>query len=418
MRIALVSDYATQGGAAIACNRLAVALAAQGATVARFSLDRGPRPWLGSGVAFAPQTSGRRAAGLVQVLEGFGLSRAARSLRLRDTGRLLPRALADWRPDIINLHNLHGFDGRWHSVEALARLAPIAWTLHDMWSFTGRCTYSYACRRFETGCTAECPTPGEYPALAPTLIGEQWAQRARFFEQHPQAAAIAPSHWLTDEARRGLWRNHRVEAIPNSLDLHTYAPIEQPLARTALGLPPRDRPTLLFVADYLTERRKGGALVASALAACGRDVAVWTLGHGEFSGLPPNVQCHSLGYVTDERMKALIFSAADVLVHPAPVDNFPNTIAESLACGTPVVAFHTGGIPEMLAAPNCGWLATEITADALGQGIALAIATLPLTHELRLAIRAVAAPVFDPERQARSYLELFEGLVTDVHHRA
>lgn len=407
MKVALVSDHASQGGAAIACNRLAVALAGHGATIARFSLDRGPRPRLGAGVEFAPQVAGRRATGVVQLLEGFGLSKSARSLRLRDAGRLLPRAVADWRPDVINLHNLHGFDACWHSVEALAEIAPIVWTLHDMWSFTGRCTYAYECRRFESGCTAECPTAGEYPALRPDLISAQWQQRARFFQRHTRVSAIAPSRWLADEARRGLWRNHRVEAIPNSLDLDTYAPIEADLARIALGLPPRDGPTLLFVADYLTERRKGGPLVAPALAACDREITVWTLGHGEFLGLPPNVRTRSLGYVSDERMKALIYAAADVLVHPAPVDNYPNTIAESLACGTPVVAFRTGGIPEMLVTEACGRLVDPIDAEALHRAIDGMLAITPLRWDQKIAIRNIAASFLSPHAQASAYLDFF-----------
>lgn len=410
MKVAIVSDHAAQGGAAIACNRLAAALAESGADVRRFSLDRGPRPTMSHGVEFASQPFGRRAAGLVDALHAFGFSKTSRALRLRDGLRGLSRAVADWQPDIVNLHNLHGFDSDFHTADSLAPIAPIVWTLHDMWSFTGRCSYSFECRRFERGCSAECPTPDEYPALERQHIAASWQKRAAFFKTHRNVAAVTPSRWLAEEARRGLWREHVVETIPYSLDLAVYAPIEPATARLALGLPPRDRPTFLFAAEYLKERRKGGPLATAALAACRSEIDVWTLGHGDFTSLPPNVRSRSLGYIGDERTKALIYSAADFLVHPAPTDNFPNTIVESLSCGTPVIGFNTGGVPEMLTTAESGSIVASLTAEALASAIESATAQPP-TPERRQAIRAAAATLFAPERQAGAYLALFKKLI-------
>ena len=410
MKVAIISDHAAQGGAAIACNRLAAALAAHGAEVRRFSLDRGPRPKMPHGVDFASQPFGRRAAGVVDALQAFGFSKAARGLRLRDGRRGLFRAVAEWQPDIVNLHNLHGFDADFHTADSLAAIAPIVWTLHDMWSFTGRCSYSFECRRFERGCSAECPTPDEYPALGRQHIAASWEKRAAFFKTQRKVAAVTPSRWLAEEARRGLWREHVVETIPYSLDLAVYSPVDPAIARLALGLPPRDRPTFLFAAEYLKERRKGGPLATAALAACRSEIDVWTLGHGDFTALPPNVRTRSLGYIGDERTKALVYSAADFLVHPAPIDNFPNTIVESLSCGTPVIGFNTGGIPEMLTTAESGSIIASMTAEALASAIELAATQSPASPERRQAVRAAAAALFDPARQATSYLTLFHKL--------
>ncbi len=407
MRVAIVSDHAAQGGAAIACNRLAVALAQHGAEVRRYSLDRGARPKLAHGVEFAPQPFGRRAAGLVDGLAAFGFESAARSVRMRDGARGLSRAVAEWQPDVINLHNLHGFEAHFHTADAMAQIAPVVWTLHDMWSFTGRCSYAFDCTRFVSGCSAQCPTPDEYPALARGDIAAAWKKRADFLAAHPHVAAVTPSRWLADEARRGLWRDHVVEVIPNSLDPAVYSPVEQTLARAALGMLPRDRPTLLFAAEYLKERRKGGNLAAEALAACRGEIEVLTLGHGEFDFLPPNVRSRSLGYLADERTKALVYCAADFLVHPAPVDNFPNTIAECLSCGTPVIAFKTGGIPEMLTAEESGKIVEPIGAAPLGRAIEEMIALPPRTMARSLAVRATMATQLDPAQQAAAYLALF-----------
>jgi glycosyltransferase involved in cell wall biosynthesis len=409
MKVAIVSDLAAQGGAAIACNRLATALAGHGAEVRRYSFDHGSRPRL-QDVEFAPQLFGRRAAGLVDVFSAFGIDSVAQALRSWDARRGLSAALTAWAPDIINLHNLHGFAADFHTAEDLVRIAPMVWTLHDMWSFTGRCSYAFACRRFEAGCTAECPTPDEYPALDRQRIAASWEKRAVFLREHRNVAAVTPSEWLAEEARRGLWRDHRIEVIPNSLDLAIYSPVDPTLARTALGLPQRDRQTFLFAAEYLIERRKGGPLAAAALLACRQEIEVWTLGHGDFGPLPPNIRSRSLGYIADERTKALVYSAADYLVHPAPIDNFPNTIAECLACGTPVIAFKTGGIPEMLSAPECGLLVDPIEAEALSKAINEAAAQPASSLDRRQSVRAAVAPLLEPGTQAAAYLALFRKL--------
>ncbi len=407
MRIAIVNDYLSQGGAAIACHRLAVALAASGATIRRFALQRGRRPPTDGAVDFAPEPFGRRTAALIDSVAALGCEQGAETWRLHEAEKRLARSVAEWHPEIVNVHNLHGFSTRFHTAAILAELGPLVWTLHDMWSFTGRCAYSFDCRLFEAGCTAACPTPQEYPALEPQFIAGAWKRRADFFSAKQRLAAVTPSQWLAAEARRGLWQGHTVEAIPNSLDLEVLAPIDRATSRTALGLPPSQLPSVLIAAEYLNERRKGGDLIRSVLAACGKEIEVLTLGHGAPNNLPGNAHHRPLGYIDHERMKALVFSAADCLLHPARTDNYPNTVAESLACGTPVVAFRVGGIPEMLPAAECGLLAEPGDADSLGRAICETLTKTPLRFEERLAIRAAVTPLFDPMRQAAAYLELF-----------
>ncbi|MEO7318927.1 MAG: glycosyltransferase [Chthoniobacteraceae bacterium] len=406
----MISDYISQGGAAIACNRLAGALAAQGDEVRRFALERGTRQ--GSPptrVTFAPEPYGRRAGALIELAKAFEFPKASRFLRIREAEKRLLGAIAEWQPDIVNVHNLHAFSPHFLLVPKLAKLAPIAWTLHDMWSFTGRCAYNDDCRQFETSCTASCPTAEEYPALPCEAVPGEWQERARFFAATPGIAAVTPSRWLAAEARRGLWRDHRVEVIANSLDLHLHRPIERSVARSVLGLPPSSRPHVLLAADYLDERRKGGSLVGPALAACGREITLLTLGNRAPASLPENVQSVHLGYISDERAKALAYSAADLLLHPAPTDNLPNTVVEALACGTPVIAFRTGGLPDMVHPPTTGWLVETLSSAALGGMLSRA---LDQPFPAREAIRAFAEASYAPSKQAAAYRELFDDLIT------
>ena len=407
MKVAIVSDYVTQGGAAIACNRLALALVARGAEVRRFALERGPRPAM---LPFAPEPYGRRAAAIIELSAAFNLKKSSSFLRMREVQKRVLRSITEWHPDIINVHNLHAFSAGFFLVPQLAQIAPLVWTLHDMWSFTGRCAYNDDCRQFEAGCTASCPTAAEYPALSNAKVASEWERRACFFRSTSKMAAVSPSHWLAAEARRGLWRHARVEVVPNSLDLGVYRPIDRKIARTALGLPASHRPHVLIAADYLHERRKGGPLVFPALAACQRDITLLTLGHQAPVDLPPNVQCFHLGYVADDRAKALAYSAADLLMHPAPTDNLPNTVLESIACGTPVIAFRTGGLPEMVRPCITGWLVESIDAGHLGEALSRVLAEMGNDPLPRKGIRAFAEANYATSSQASAYLGLFDSL--------
>lgn len=412
LKIAIVSDYVKQGGAAIACNRLAVSLADAGNEVRRFALERGPRPANSHPqLTYVSEPFGRRAGAVIELASAFDCQVFSRFLRLKEVERRLVGALREWQPDIVNVHNLHAFSPQFSLVPKLAKLAPVVWTLHDMWSFTGRCAYSDNCRQFETGCTASCPTAFEYPAIPSALISSEWKNRERFFAINKRVTAVTPSQWLANEAGRGLWRKHRIEVIPYSLDLQLYQPIERNIARTALGLPETGRPYVLLAADYLSERRKGGAMISPALAACRHEITILTLGNHAPANLPPNAHLVHLGYISEERTKALVYSAADLLLHAAPTDNLPNTVIESLACGTPVLAFRTGGLPEMVLPSKTGWLVEELSEEALGKMLSIALDSIVEMAPPRVEIRSFAEENYSPAKQSTAYRRLFDSLI-------
>jgi glycosyltransferase involved in cell wall biosynthesis len=169
---------------------------------------------------------------------------------------------------------------------------------------------------------------------------------------------------------------------------------------------------LLFTAVRLTERRKGAHLLESALRSVRfRPLTLITLGLGNLPIEDEGVRVHSLGYLDHERTMALAYNAADVVVHPAPVDNLPNTVMESIACGTPVVAFPTGGIPDMVRPGITGWLAEGLSSESLGVALDRALSELALPVDLRLKCRAVAESEYDDKLQASRYLLLFEDIM-------
>jgi glycosyltransferase involved in cell wall biosynthesis len=410
MHIVMLSDFETRGGAAVAASRLAEALCRMDHRVTRVVAlaDEREHPWHRR-VLRTPLYM-RAARRLLPVNDYERWERVA-SYILQNRLRAL---FEDLRPDVINVHNLHAATaGAWspNLLRVCAEYAPTVWTLHDMWSFTGRCAYSYDCRKFLNGCDASCPTATEYPVLALDRIAGAWEQRRRLLGSYSRLVAVTPSRWLAQEARAGLWIGHRIEVIPYGLPLDVYRPVERNSVRKALGIETSGA-VLLIAAHKLTERRKGTNLLIEALQHLShRPLTLLVLGAGNLRLQTEGVHVHPLGYVKDEHTKVLAYNAADILVHPAPVDNLPNVVLESIACGTPVVSFAVGGLPDVVRPRQTGWLADAVSPAAFGNALEGALNNLKHGDDLRSSCRALAEAEFGAGLQAKRYLGLFSALL-------
>lgn len=409
MHIVMVSDHECLGGAATAASRLAEGLCGRH-RVTRLVLfpENGPHPW-----QTVSLNNSRRLVELAR--RGARKFLGARFPLPGTSGHAddqLRRALATLRPDVINLHNLHG-GAAWgwtaHFARVASEFAPVVWTLHDMWSFTGRCAYSYDCRDFITGCNASCPTSHEEPRLEPERIEAAWQSRRELFDGR-RLTAVTPSRWLAGEARAGFWARHHVEVIPYGIPTEIFRPIDRAEARRRLGLDVSG-PVALLVAHNLNERRKGAEIVADLLPCLRRrPLTILTMGGGEMAPPDNRINWRALGWVADQNRQALVYNAADLLIHPAPVDNFPNVVLEALACGTPIAALPVGGLPEMVRPGQTGWLAQDPTAQALGRTVDEAIETVEVGCAMRARCRSEAENKFSLETQARRYEYLFTEL--------
>lgn len=410
MHIVVVSDSDHLGGAAVSTNRLLDGLcrvsnaASHRITRITAGSDGMPHAWqtllLGADGRWA-----RRAGKLLPAPLRRGWMR-----RLADAS--LARLLEALQPDVINVHCLHLAQSLgWSSqlVDICASHAPTAWTFHDMWAFTGRCIYSYDCDKFITGCDDRCPTAGEYPVIPVQQIAPEWLVRRELLQRHPKLVAITPSRWLSAQATRGMWQHHRVETIPYGLPLETFVPQQRQIARAALGLAD-DGIVLLSAAQDINERRKGGQLLLSALESLRIPVTVLTMGNGSFEPGNANVRVRHLGYINDDVKKVQAYSAADAFVHPALVDNLPNVVLEALACGTPVVGFPIGGVPDMVRPGETGWLAQEVSAEGLACVLTQALQEIGRGNDMRASCRQVAEREYHLELQAERYLQLFASL--------
>ena len=411
MHIAIISDLETQGGAAVAANRLAQKLCDLGHRVTRlvWQFSPGSHSWE---TLRLPQLWPLPWA--LGVIRRLAPQSGKEILNRRILQSQVKEVLAQLRPDIVNIHNFHSVPGNdgWSADLAATclKFAPTVWTLHDMWSFTGRCAYNYDCRKFITGCDSSCPTPDEYPALPPDRIGPAWRLRRRVLARNPGLVAVTPSQWLAAEARAGLWGGHRVEVIPNGFPLQSFKPHQRADARARLGIETQG-PVLLMVADNLMERRKGGQILIEALERIStHHITILTLGSGQLDLPGTQLQIIPLGFKGKPEELAVAYSAADALVHPAPVDNLPNVVVESIACGTPVIGFSIGGMVDMVRPGQTGWLASEVSPQALARVIQTTLDDLERGVDLRSSCREIAEQEYDQCIQAERYLDLFKSL--------
>lgn len=285
--------------------------------------------------------------------------------------------------------------------------SPVVWTLHDSWTFTGGCHIPYDCRRYEDHC-------GRCPILASRrehdLSWWNWRAKSRALPgMHP--VIVSPSNWLADCAlRSSLLGQSEIHTIPHGLDLSVFHPFPRAEARAALGLP-LDPAMVAFGAMWaLEDRNKGADLLLEALGQLTAGADFLIFGSDKVpEGL--SRRAHAAGIVTDERRIAQVYASADVMVVPSRSENLPLTVMESLACGTPVVAFRIGGIPDLIEHQVNGYLAEPFDTEDLARGIAWVLEDPERHARLRAAARAKAERDYEITHIARRYLTLYEELL-------
>lgn len=323
------------------------------------------------------------------------------------------------KADIINIHWVE----RFLSSSTIAKLAafekPLVWTLHDQRPLTGGCHYTSGCKQYIFNTCRNCIQLTKDPEKLPFKV---LAEKIQLFKDK-NITIVSPSKWLGDDAKASeLFRHHRVEVIPNSIETNIFKPSNMKLARARLGLP-EDEFIFLFGAQDTKEKRKGYHILQKAMefmvAAMAqgtydnykKKIGVLIFGTFNKKDWPYPVNLHLTGTVDDDVKLADIYSAANCFVIPSLEDNLPNTILESLACGTPVIGFDTGGIRDMVVPNQTGYLPPiklpvalyrameDVFEDKRGKLDALAINGVDLVRTN-----------FNQKKQADAYLDLYDDL--------
>lgn len=283
--------------------------------------------------------------------------------------------LSTEKPDLVWAHNLAGGEKWGWSLEMmnLAReTCPVLWTLHDMWGLGDSCESYWQEDHMVEG--------GRWKGAA--FQGSRVEKVCRAEAKFP-ILLTAPSRWLAELTTRITGQTCR--QLPNPIDLKTFSPSERAVARQALGLPSTGQ-LVLAGADSLHDPRKGMDLLAGAWREArlsGARLVLFGRGKPEI----PGAIC--LGSLETDQAMVNAYRAADLYVHPARMENAPCTIQEAMACGTPVLAFAVGGIPEMIEADRTGFLCESVTVAALGKGLREALTSSVRLTEVREACRRV-----------------------------
>ena len=253
----------------------------------------------------------------------------------------------DFNPDIVHLHNLHGYYINFELLFAWLKKHPertVWWTLHDCWSFTGHCAYFTAvgCDEWKKECR-NCRQTKKYPTCNfYSNVQANFSKKKRAFSGVKNMTIITPSKWLADLVKQSFLKEYPVEVRYNIIDTEIFKPTPSDFKLRA-GI--KNRKMILGVANVWEERKGLEDLIKLATILDDTYVIVLVgLTEKQISHMPKNV----IGYTRTSSAKELaeIYTAADVFVNPTYEDNYPTVNLEAEACGTRVITYDTGGCRE------------------------------------------------------------------------
>jgi glycosyltransferase involved in cell wall biosynthesis len=322
-------------------------------------------------------------------------------------------------------------------LSGLSQGVPLVLTLHDAWLLSGHCAHSFACERWKIGC-GKCPDLTLYPAIARDATAYNWRRKRKIFSKS-RIYVATPSHWLMGKVKQSILTEgiEQARVIPYGIDLDVFRAGSKDEARAILALP-HDSDIVLFTAnrirrnifkDYETMREAMARVSACVVdrplifLAVGETAPAERIGRGEVRFVP---------YQKDPAVMARYYQAADVYLHGAKVDTFPNAVLEALACGTSVIGSAVGGIPEQVkgldlvcATSNGARLNTYALDQATGllvepgdaEAMARAIKLLFADTSLRLRLGQNAArdarERFDLQRETADFLSWYQEILSE-----
>jgi len=332
-----------------------------------------------------------------------------------NSGTSIAKEPAVLQADILHLHWTNsGFLSINDLKELVDLQKPIVWTLHDMWAFTGGCHYAGDCDHFMVRC-GNCfflknPAPKD-------LSYKGWLRKEKLYSNADNVTFVTCSGWLKNIAQKSaLLKNRPIFNIPNPIDVTVYKPYNKLDARKKWNININTK-IILFGAANINDRRKGIMYLVEALQLLKTkfeptqtyEVVIFGKNNQfDTSQLPFKV--YELSTISSPAALAELYSLANVFLMPSIEDNLPNTVMESLACGTPVVAFNTGGLPEMVDHKQNGYLANYKSAEDLANGI-FQIINSENEEQLLAACRNKVLNSFTNSNVANQYLKIYKSLL-------
>ena len=339
----------------------------------------------------------------------FGLNWA-----LDFSSRRLIKHEAYHEADLLNIHSNFGRFFSYLRLPTITRNKPTILILHDMWAYTGHCHYSYDCERWKSGC-GECPYPDVYEPIKRDGTALEWKLKDWAYS-HSDLTIVCPSKWIAEQAKHSsLMNRFPIHYIPYGINCETFQPLDPEQCRLELGIP-LGKKVLMFAAANLNDYRKGSDLLIKALQSLPEslkaETALLVIGKGGPAIAEAiNIPVYDLGYLSDDQRKAVAYSAADLFLFPTRADVFGLVSIESQACGTPVVSFRVGGVPEHVRSGITGYLAEPEDAKDFSDGIVQLLEDQNLHNYMAQQSRTIAVGEFATEVQVQQYIGLYQHLL-------
>lgn len=355
----------------------------------------------GRGVAASGVTSYKIGSETLVKIHGV-LSRITDRQGFYSTGAAkdLVRKIEEHDPDIIHLHNIHGYylDIRVLFDYLKKCRKPIVWTLHDCWSFTGHCPHFTVsgCEKWKTGCSA-CPSKKEYPkSFFLDSSKKNYNEKKELFTGVEDLTLVTPSAWLKDLVKESFLKDYPVKVINNGINTDIFKPTESDFRRK-YGI--EDKIIYLGVASVWTKQKGLDDFVTlSQMLNENEKIVLVGLNNAQIEELPKSII--AITRTENQTELAQIYSAVNVFLNPTYEDTYPTTNLESIACGTPVVTYKTGGSPESV---------------TQGRGAVVPVGNINALYNTAKSFTDVKTDIpaeFDANRKYAEYEELYKELLT------
>lgn len=313
------------------------------------------------------------------------------------------RIASDYNPDIIHLHNIHGYYLNYPILFNWLKeiKKPVIWTLHDCWPWTGHCAYyTYnRCEKWKSGCS-KCPGLDSYPKSFYDGSKRNFAKKKEAFTGIDNLVLVPVSNWLANDLKESFLKDYPIEVIHNGIDLQKFKPSSNKDIIAKLGL--EGKRILLGVAS-VWEKRKGleEFIKLREILPANYQIVLVGLSVQQLTNLPKGI----IGIKRTNNQEELVqlYSASDVFVNPTLEDNFPTTNLEALACGTPVITYKTGGSPEAIE-DNTGLVVPYQDIKGLKEAIVKTCESNLFSAD---KCRERAELLFDQDKSFAKYMDLY-----------
>jgi glycosyltransferase involved in cell wall biosynthesis len=318
--------------------------------------------------------------------------------------------------DVLDIHCFHSGTFSYLSLPALTSRKATVFTFHDMWPFTGHCHASLECNRWKTGC-GKCPHLDIQPPVQRDGTAIEWILKNWVYGRS-KFTIVTPSKWLHDQVKESMLRNFPVHIIPHGVDTEVFKPLPKDSCQVKLNIP-LGKKVLLCAMETMQRPLKGIDLLVEALGQLPQDLrndcVLLFFGQSNSDIIKQiKIPVIELGYLHDDRAKAEAYSAADVFIQPSRAESFGLVALESIACGTPVIAFGVGGLTEVVRHGITGIIARPEDPRDLSEQV---VQYFRQDHTLRTAMsnrcRNIAKREYSIHLQVERYITLYRKLIAD-----